>query len=270
MRPTRPASASEPELNHEGAAVAFGPDGFLYFAPGDGGGAGDQHGTYGNGQSLSTLLGKMVRIDVDSGSPYGIPQDNPFLSTPGARPEIYAYGLRNPWRFSFDRGGNHDCFIADVGQNLWEEVDILRRGANYGWRIMEGTHAYDLGVAAALGVSIPSLEMPIYEYGHGPLGISIIGGFVYRGASYPALLGKYVYGDFSTTFSYPDGQLFYLAQTRPGVWENFAFKLWPGEGRFSRFIKGFGEDEAGELYVLSTINLGPSGNSGAVHRLDPP
>ena len=258
---------NEPEFNHEGADIVFGPDGYLYLGPGDGGGGGDQHGTNGNAQLLTTLLGKILRIDVDSGSPYGIPADNPFVSTPGARPEIYAYGLRNPWRFSFDRGGAHQGFVADVGQNLWEELDILRKGANYGWRILEGNHAYDPTVATTLGVNIPSLDFPIFEYGHGPLGIAIIGGFVYRGAAYPDLAGKYVFGDFSTSFGVPDGQLYYLDQTRPGIWERFSFQLWPSGGRLGRFVKGFGEDEAGEIYLLSTTTLGPTGNTGDIRRL---
>ena len=261
---------NEPEFNHKGADIVFGPDGYLYLGPGDGGGAGDQHGTYGNGQSLSTLLGKMLRIDVDNGIPYGIPSDNPFVGTPGARPEIYAYGLRNPWRFSFDRGGTHQCFVADVGQNLWEELDILRKGGNYGWRILEGNHIFDPTVAAALSVNIPALDSPIFEYGHGPIGISIIGGFVYRGTNYPAMNGQYVFGDFSTSFAIPDGQIYYLSQTRPGIWERFLFQLWPSNSRFGRFIKGFGEDEAGEIYVLSTTLLGPTGQTGDVRRLSRP
>lgn len=258
---------NEPESNHEGADIVFGPDGYLYLGPGDGGGAGDQHGTTGNAQSLTSLLGKILRIDVDSGSPYGIPADNPFVSTPGARPEIYAYGLRNPWRFSFDRGGTRQGFVADVGQNFYEELDILRMGGNYGWRILEGTHAYDPGLAATLGVNIPSLDFPIFEYAHGSLGISIIGGFVYRGAGYPDLAGKYVFGDFSTGFAAPDGQLYYLDQTRPGIWERFSFQLWPNGDRLGRFVKGFGEDEVGEIYLLSTTTLGPTGNTGDIRRL---
>jgi glucose/arabinose dehydrogenase len=258
---------NEPEFNHEGADIVFGPDGYLYLGPGDGGGAGDQHGTIGNAQSLTSLLGKILRIDVDAGSPYGIPADNPFVSTPGARPEIYAYGLRNPWRFSFDRGGTRQGFVADVGQNFYEELDILRMGGNYGWRILEGTHAYDPGLAATLGVNIPSLDFPIFEYVHGPLGISIIGGFVYRGAGYPDLAGKYVFGDFSTGIAAPDGQLYYLDQTRPGIWERFSFQLWPNGDRLGRFVKGFGEDEAGEIYLLSTTTLGPTGNTGDIRRL---
>jgi glucose/arabinose dehydrogenase len=258
---------NEPEFNHEGADIVFGPDGYLYLGPGDGGGAGDQHGTTGNAQSLSTLLGKMLRIDVDNGTPYGIPSDNPFVRTLGARPEIYAYGLRNPWRFSFDRGGTHQGFVADVGQNLWEELDILRKGGNYGWRILEGNHIFDATVAAALNVNVPALDYPIFEYGHGPIGIAIIGGFVYRGTNYPAMNGQYVFGDFSTSFAIPDGQLYYLSQTRPGIWERFSFQLWPNNARFGRFIKGFGEDEAGEIYVLTTTLLGPTGQTGNVLQM---
>jgi glucose/arabinose dehydrogenase len=260
----------QPQFNHKGAAVVFGPDGYLYFGPGDGGAEGDPHGPLGNGQVLTNYLGKMLRIDVNSGSPYSIPTDNPFIGVAGALPEIYAYGLRNPWRFSFDRGGTHQGFVADVGQNIYEELDILRKGGNYGWRIMEGNHIFDPTVAALLGVSIPTLDAPIFEYIHGPLGISIIGGFVYRGSSYPTLVGKYVFGDFSTSFGGPDGQLYYLDQTRPGIWERFSFQLWPSGGRLGRFIKGFGEDEAGEVYILTTTRLGPSGNTGDVRRLYKP
>ena len=261
---------NEPEFNHEGADIVFGPDGYLYLGPGDGGGAGDQHGTTGNAQSLATLLGKILRLDVDNGTPYGIPADNPFVSTPGARPEIYAYGLRNPWRFSFDRGGTHQGFIADVGQNLWEELDLMRKGANYGWRILEGNHAFDTTVATTLGVDVPALDYPIYEYGHGSSGISIIGGFVYRGTNYPAMNGQYVFGDFSTSFGIPDGQLYYLSQTRPSIWERFPFQLWPKNDRLGRFIKGFGEDEAGEIYVLTSTVLGPTGRTGDVRKLSHP
>jgi glucose/arabinose dehydrogenase len=258
---------NQPEPNHEGAAIVFGPDGYLYLGPGDGGGAGDQHGPGGNAQSLSNLLGKILRIDVDSGSPYGIPADNPFINMPGARPEIYAYGLRNPCRFSFDRGGIHQGFVADMGENLYEELDILRKGANYGWRILEGNHAYDPGLAAALVVNVSSLDFPLVEYRHGPIGIAIIGGFIYRGVNYPALAGKYVFGDFSTSLTIPDGQLYYLDETRPGIWERFPFQLWPSGGRLGRFVKGFGEDETGEIYLLSAATPGPTGNTGDVRRL---
>jgi len=261
----------QPEFNHEGGALAFGPDGYLYIASGDGGGGGDQHGPFGNAQVLTNLLGKILRIDVDGtnsdNGEYGIPLDNPFVGTAGARTEIYAYGFRNPWRFSFDRGGSQRAFVADVGQNVWEEVNILRKGGNYGWRIMEGLHAFDPALAALLNVDIPGLEQPIIEYPHGPLGISIIGGFVYRGTGYPQLAGKYVFGDFSTGFGAPAGVLYYLDETRPGIWEHFTFQLHPGGGNLGRFLKGFGEDESGEIYVLSTFLLGPSGTSGDVRKL---
>ena len=135
----------EPEMNHKGGQLAFGPDGYLYIGVGDGGGAGDQHGTIGNGQNKSVLLGKILRIDVDSGTPYGIPSDNPFVGQDGLD-EIYAYGFRNPFRFSFDMTTER-LFVADVGQDLWEEIDAVINGGNYGWRIMEGNHPYDPALA---------------------------------------------------------------------------------------------------------------------------
>ena len=132
----------EPESNHNGGNLVFGPDGYLYIGLGDGGGGGDEHGTFGNGQNLGTLLGKIIRIDVN-GQPYTVPKDNPFVNRTDARPEIWAYGLRNPWRFSFDRV-TKQLFAGDVGQNKYEEVDIITKGGNYGWRIKEGLHDYDL------------------------------------------------------------------------------------------------------------------------------
>ncbi len=258
----------EPEFNHNGGALVFGPDGYLYVTLGDGGGGGDKHPPIGNGQSLNSLLGKVLRLDVDSGSPYAIPADNPFVGAAAARPEIYAYGFRNPWKMAFDRGGSRQLFVADVGQDLWEEINLVRKGGNYGWRILEGNHAYDTDLAQTLGIDIAALDFPIHEYGHGPLGISIIGGFVYRGTNYPALAGKYVFGDFSTSFGSPDGALYYLDETRPGIWERFEVR--PGGSRLGRYVKGFGEDEGGELYLLSTTKLGPSGTTGDVRLLRKP
>lgn len=259
----------QPQSNHNGGNLAFGPDGYLYVCTGDGGGAGDQHGPFGNAQVLTNLLGKMLRIDVDGAPPYAIPPDNPFV-TNGApvRPEIFAYGFRNPWRASFD-GTN--CWVADVGQNTWEEINLLRGGRNYGWRIMEGHHLFDTnGIAGALGVSIPGLEFPIHEYKHGPLGISITGGFVYRGTNYPALQGRYVFGDFSTSFGLPNGNLYYLEETRPGIWERFAFWMAPTGAPLARYVKSFGQDENGGIYLLSTTALGPTGTSGDIRKLLPP
>ncbi len=225
------------------------------------------HGAFGNGQNISNLLGKILRIDVNGVSPYAIPPDNPLVGVVGAREEIYAFGFRNPYRASFD-GTN--LWVADVGQNIWEEINIVRKGGNYGWRILEGNHAFDPAVAQTVGVNIPSLDFPIHEYPHGPLGISIIGGFVYRGGDYPSLQGGYVFGDFSTAFGVPDGALYYLSETRPGIWERFEFWLAPSGGRINRYVKGFGMDEQGEVYLLSTTILGPSGTSGDVRQILPP
>lgn len=257
----------EPQSNHNGGSLAFGPDGYLYISTGDGGGAGDAHPPFGNGQNRSNLLGKILRIDVDGALPYAVPPDNPFIAEAGARPEIFAFGFRNPWKTAFD-GTN--CWVADVGQNLWEEINLLRKGGNFGWKILEGNHAFDVSVAATTGVAITSLDMPIHEYKHGPLGISITGGFVYRGTNYPALQGKYVFGDFSTSFGAADGALYYLDETRAGLWERFAFWMAPTGGRIGRYVKGFGMDEQGEIYLLGGTNLGPSGTSGEIRQLLPP
>lgn len=258
---------NQPESNHNGGSLAFGPDGFLYISTGDGGGAGDNHPPYGNAQNISNLLGKILRIDVDGAPPYAIPPDNPLVGVPGARAEIFAWGLRNPWKTAFD-GTN--CWVADVGQNLWEEINLLRKGGNYGWKILEGHHAFDVTVAATTGINPQMLDHPIHEYRHGPLGISIIGGAIYRGTNLPALVGHYVFGDFSTSFGVPDGRLYYLAETRAGLWERFAFQLAPTGGPLGRYVKAFAQDEQGELYLLSTTNLGPTGTSGDIRMLAAP
>ena len=259
----------KPEFNHNGGCLTFGPDGCLYLPTGDGGGGGDQHGLTGNSQNLNSYLGKILRLDVSSGVNYTIPPDNPFAGG-GGLGEIYAYGFRHPWRISFDHGASNRLVVADVGQDLFEEVDIVQKGGNYGWRIIEGNHAYDPSIAATLGVNIPTLDYPIHEYGHGPLGIAIIGAAMYRGTNYPELVGNYVFGDFSTSFAAPDGHLYYLSETRSNIWERFAFTLSPSNAPLGRFVKSFGEDQAGELYLLSTTSLGPTGTSGDVRRLRKP
>lgn len=178
--------ADQPYANHKGGQIAFGPDAYLYIALGDGGSGGDPQG---NGQNRATLLGKILRIDVGR-TPYGIPPDNPFAgNTSGYREEIYAYGLRNPWRFSFDPVTGW-LWAADVGQNDYEEIDTIEKGKNYGWNIMEGMHCYDADVCQTGG-----LALPVWEYSHKE-GQSVTGGFVYRGAKLPELSGKYVYADF--------------------------------------------------------------------------
>lgn len=193
----------QPEDNHNGGNIAFGKDGYLYIGLGDGGSGGDPHGTNGNGQRLTTLLGKMLRIDVNSGAPYGIPSSNPYASNApcpaagrasGECPEIYAYGLRNPWRWSFDRTTG-ELWVADVGQNAWEEVNKITLGGNYGWRCREGAHDYNTaGTPACAGASPID---PLVEYGH-DVGSSITGGYVYRGPQSSGLQGRYIFGDFNS------------------------------------------------------------------------
>ncbi|HYK76898.1 MAG TPA: PQQ-dependent sugar dehydrogenase [Daejeonella sp.] len=243
-----------PESNHNGGDLHFGPDGYLYIAQGDGGGGGDQHGEIGNAQNLNTLLGKILRIDVDKGITYSIPADNPFTGKK-ARPEIWAYGLRNPWRFSFDKKTG-TLFAADVGQNLYEEVDIIEKGGNYGWRIMEGFHCFN----PKENCKTEGLKLPIFEYDHNT-GISIIGGYVYRGKALPQIDGRYIFADWI-------GKLFYL-EKRGGAWKNglISIKNKP-EGDFR--ILSFAEDSSGELYILTNQETGPRGTKGAVYKLIKP
>jgi glucose/arabinose dehydrogenase len=251
----------QPQANHNGGQLAFGPDSFLYVGLGDGGGAGDDHGMIGNGQDINTSLGSILRIDVDNDFPYSIPSDNPFVGRDGLD-EIYAWGFRNPWKFSFD-SQTKDLWVADVGQDEWEEINIVQKGENYGWRIFEGTHPYDLDLADILGIDIETLAYPVHEYSHA-VGKSITGGYVYRGEISKELKGKYVFGDWSSSFFIPQGTLFYLEETQPGIFNRFELK--PRQP-FNRFITSFGEDEQQELYICTKTTLGPSGNSGDVRRL---
>jgi glucose/arabinose dehydrogenase len=230
-----------PRLNHNGGSITFGPDGLLYLGLGDGGGQGDPNR---NAQSLGSLLGKVLRIDPrPAGSaPYGVPADNPFAGDPAARGEIWAYGLRNPWRLSFDRETG-DLWIGDVGQNELEEVDFLPgggRGADLGWSDYEGTQLYN-GEAGADGIP------PLYEYGR-DVGSSVTGGYVYRGQAIPALRGAYVFGDLT-------GDVWALAQSGGAVTGLVDL------GVEVDTLVSFGEDAAGELYALSL--------DGDVLRLDP-
>lgn len=224
---------AQPYANHNGGQLAFGPDGYLYIGMGDGGSAGDPHG---HGQNLATLLGALLRIDVDHPGEdiaYGIPADNPFLDVPGARPEIWAYGLRNPWRFSFDtRTGM--LYLADVGQDRVEEIDIVTRGANLGWAIMEGDrcNAKSAGVCGR-----DDLTAPIATYGHGE-GVAVTGGHVYRGRAVPGLCGVYLYADYGT------GRLWGL-RYRDGHAQAIRRLLDTG-----LHISSFGQDSDGEVYVI--------------------
>lgn len=280
----------EPEFNHNAGMLAFGPDdGYLYIATGDGG-AGNDVGyghtpKLGNAQDLTKPLGKLLRIDVDSGQPYGIPSDNPFLEVPGARPEIWAYGLRNPFRFSFDMGGNHDLFLADVGQLLFEEVSIVTAGANMGWNIREGFHCFNPGApnnpppeCPKIGRRGDELVDPIIEFPHAappdvPQGISIIGGYRYRGSEFVALKEKLVFGDWSRApFNGPaNGSLFSSTETAPGQWnlEELRVANHVSE-RIELRVLGFGQDPQGEVYVCTSNSVAPFGDTGAVFKLTPP
>jgi glucose/arabinose dehydrogenase len=242
----------EPESNHNGGQLAFGPDGYLYIGVGDGGGAGDQHGTIGNGQNMNTLLGKILRIDVNTDQGYNVPSDNPFVNRKDVKPEIFAYGMRNPWRFSFDKKTGQ-LYCGDVGQNMYEEVDVIEKGKNYGWRIMEGFHCYN----PSQGCNMNGLTLPISEYDH-TIGKCIIGGFVYRGPSAADWLGRYIYGDWT-------GKIFALIQ-QPATqeWNRFDLSIQNQPDNF--YINSFGEDEAGELYVVGQKGVGAK-KSGAVYKM---
>jgi glucose/arabinose dehydrogenase len=224
----------QPASNHNGGHLAFGPDGYLYIGTGDGGGAGDQ---YGNGQNGQTLLGAMLRLDVDGNQPYTIPADNPFVAESAVRDEIWALGLRNPWRYSFDRLTG-DLYIADVGQNMYEEVDFQPAadpgGQNYGWPVMEGLHCFPADQAC----NREGLTLPVAEYDHSQ-GCSVSGGYVYRGIEFPLLSGIYLFGD------YCSGSIWGLARSGDGGGWQVA-QLAQTEVQLS----AFGEDEAGELYLV--------------------
>jgi glucose/arabinose dehydrogenase len=223
----------QPASNHNGGHLAFGPDGYLYIGTGDGGGSGDK---FGNGQNGATLLGAMLRLDVDSGEPYTIPADNPFVGDSDIRDEIWAMGLRNPWRYSFDRLTG-DLYIADVGQNLYEEVNFQPAahagGRNYGWPIMEASHCYP----ADRECDQAGLTLPLLEYGRAQ-GCSVTGGYVYRGEEFPGFQGIYLFGD------YCSGRIWGVAaQAGP---EPPVVEL----ARADVQLSTFGEDEQGELYLL--------------------
>jgi glucose/arabinose dehydrogenase len=223
----------QPAGNHNGGHLAFGPDGYLYIGTGDGGASGDK---FGNGQNGQTLLGAMLRLDVDGGQPYGVPADNPFVVDPTVRDEIWALGLRNPWRYSFDRQTG-DLYIADVGQNTYEEINVepadSAGGLNYGWPIMEASHCFPRDRACERA----GLALPVVEYDHSQ-GCSVTGGYVYRGQEFPLLAGIYLFGD------YCSGRIWGLAPDRAGGWQVAEM------AKIEAQISSFGEDEAGELYLV--------------------
>jgi len=229
-------TVKQPYSNHNGGNIDFGPDGYLYYGLGDGGAGGDPQG---NGQNKNTLLGALLRLDVNSGSPYAIPPANPFAKG-GGRPEIYAWGLRNPWRWSFDRKSG-ELWVGDVGQNKWEEIDRVNAGDNLGWNRLEGSHCY-----ASENCSRDGVVMPLAEYSHGQ-GCSVTGGYVYRGKALPELWGKYIYGDFCS------GRIWELDSGNQKAEPRILMLS-------GRRISSFAEDREGELYLLGY-------SSGRIFRL---
>ena len=278
----------QPQFNHDGGQLAFGPDEMLYISTGDGGSSNDNNaghtggsqtvhdnvgrvsGTLGNAQDRTNLLGKVLRIDVHGtdgiGGEYGIPDDNPFEGDGGGvSEEIFAYGLRNPWRFSFDDGpgGSDRLFLADVGQGDVEEVDIIESGKNYGWRIKEGSLDFD---STATPDPLVTLVDPIAEYSRNGdtlgladiAGVSSVGGYVYRGNEFPELVGKYIFADWSTGFRPGNGTFLGLEETSPDTFELSVLDVLGGNP-IGRYITALGEDESGELYVVTNQVLEAGG-----------
>ncbi|KAH9509188.1 HHIP-like protein 1 [Bulinus truncatus] len=258
----------QPHQNHNGGELLFGPDGYLYIFIGDGGGGGDPLGA---GQNKSMLLGKVLRVDVDSSLPYAIPPDNPFVGQPGSRPEIYAYGVRNIWRCGVDRGHRTTgefkgrILCGDVGQDTYEEINLLKKGANYGWDAREGFACYNMETCGAIGQE----ELPIHAYNH-TFGKSVTGGVFYRGCENPSLDGQYIYGD------YVSSRLFSLGESG-GQWTNREVQLCGSSlcqgsliGYLPDYILSFGEDEEGEIYMLTSQSSSSGKCDGKLYKIVDP
>jgi glucose/arabinose dehydrogenase len=279
----------DPQFNHNGGTLAFGPDGYLYISIGDGGGANDTAAGHvedwypvnkgGNGQDVqANLFGDILRIDVNTGNPYGIPADNPFVNKPG-RDETYAFGFRNPYRFSFDMAGSHQLIVGDAGQLLWEEVDVVTKGGNYGWNVKEGTHCFNAANALQVLPSCPSVDNlgnplinPVIELNNwqnpaGGRATVVIGGHVYRGHSIHGWHGKYIFGTFSQTPTTPNGELFAATPSGTGPWSYQEVSLQSHPDDVGYYLRGFGQDNAGEIYLTVSSILGPTGNTGKVFKL---
>lgn len=287
-----------PDWNHNSGRLAFGPDGYLYWTVGDGGAHNDvgdvtrgrEHPPQGNGQRLDTHLGKVLRLDINGGSPYGIPKDNPYADGRKGLPEIYAYGLRNPWGMSFDRGGKHDLIVADVGQDRWEEINVIINGGNHGWRLREGFDGFDPKNprtaptnAATVGADGKRFIDPVFTYktlrGRGTdpeaYGVTVTGGYVYRGKAFPELVGKYIFADWSRSMAIAEGTL--LVATIPpqtsgeARWSvhPLSLKEFPNGRLKSFFIWALGEDDNGELYVLVNGINSVAHTRGKVFKLVP-
>ncbi len=270
----------EPQFNHNAGMLGFGRDGYMYVGVGDGGAADDVasgHGDIGNGQNIDTVHGSILRIDpldplltaesldpMSANGSYRVPIDNPFVGRAGVD-EIFAYGFRNPWRFSF-HPATDTLIVADVGQNMVEEVDLVLAGGNYGWNLKEGTFRFDPsdGTVSDDLKGLPGKFVdPVVEYDHDE-GISITGGFVYNGSAMPELTGKYLFGDFSASFFAPEGRIFYADL---GTGEIAELKMGVNDRELGLYVKAFGQDADGELYLLAGTNLGPFGTDGMVLKI---
>jgi glucose/arabinose dehydrogenase len=281
----------DPQSNHNGGTVAFGPDGYLYIAIGDGGSANDVAPGHvddwytanagGNGQDVEqNLFGDILRIDVNTGGTYGIPADNPFVGEDG-RDEIYAYGFRNPFRMSFDMGGNNALYSGDAGQVLYEEINVVTKGANYGWNVREGRICFNAAnndtafancpATDNLGTSLTDPVIVLNNAGNpqGGKSLTIIGGNVYRGNSIPSYNGKYIFGSFAQPGGTPNGELFISTPSSQAAWDYEEISLVSYPNDLGHYLKGFGQDNDGEIYLTMTTALGPSGSTGKIFKLVP-
>ena len=276
------------QSNHNGGTIAFGPDGYLYIALGDGGGANDVGINHvsdwytvnagGNGQDVRmNLFGSILRVNVN-GNPYSIPPDNPFVNRDGMD-EIWAYGFRNPFRFSFDMSGSKQLLAGDAGQLLYEEVSLVKKGGNYGWNVKEGRHCFNTDNSLQPRPSCPGVDEfgnplidPVIEINNwqnpdGGRATTIIGGNVYRGHSIPGMHGKYIFGTFSQSPTTADGELFVANPAGYGAWQFQELHLQSSPNDVGYYLKGFGQDLQGEIYLTVSSLLGPSGNTGKVLKL---
>ena len=270
-----------PQFNHNGHWIGFGEDGMLYISTGDGGYANDwgigHNVTEGNGQDLTTPLGKILRVDVNSsadGKNYSVPADNPFVGRDDAMGEIWAYGLRNPWRCSFDTGDGK-LMCGDVQQNSYEEIDVIEKGGNYGWRVREAKHCFDYQAPDdhPAACETEGLIDPVMEYNNctakpdGCKGISVTGGYVYRGDN-EAWQGNYIFGDWSQSFASMKGQIFIGVPGDNGAWEMNETEVTNMEGD-RPYVLAFAQDAAGEVYALTSITTGPVGSLDTIYKVVP-
>jgi len=284
----------DPQFNHNGGTLAFGPDGYLYISIGDGGGANDVGNGHvsdwyainagGNGQDIeANLFGNILRLDINNmdGAAYGIPPDNPFVNKTG-RDEIYAYGLRNPYRMSFDMRGAKELFVGDAGQVLYEEINLVKKGGNYGWNVKEGAHCFNAAAPLTTLPDCPTVDVfgntlsdPVIELNNfqNPAGgiraTTIIGGHVYRGHTLPGLPGKYIFGTFSRSPGTTDAELFMANPAGPAPWSFTKLVLKNNPDNLGMYLKSFGQDLEGEIYLATSMIAGPNGTTGKIFKLVP-